>query len=611
MEATPVDPASTCWARTILAATLVLGALKVTCWGASVYFDLPRPDSALGLLALRDELMVAALLALVVHFVPLLRPVAALVLHVTVVAYALLTVSFFAWKGYVRLELIRLDQWKHTKESFFDLLLGAHGLALVGILAVYALLVFALPKSSGAIVARRRGVLGLVAVAVTHAGLAWAVVPHTPYYDVTRSPLRLLFEDASARTQAWRLEPGAPVGPPPLDLAGPRAPEYAPLVDAVATRRPLNVVVFFWESARARNLPAYGYGRETTPFLSSILDRATVFERFYAHDPRSVKSLEAFMLGVYPGAEWEALTWHHADIPGPDVASLFRDAGYRTFLGYSSLLTFDNQGEFLDRRGFESVFCTNEGFGDDRRLGPELGRFIDEQAPGTPFFATLWSVRAHHPYELPDGVPLPFGRRTQIDKYDNAIAATDAATRDVMQVLEARGLADRTVIVIVGDHGEVFGEHRHDTIGHGHYLFEESLHVRFIVVHPSGTPAPRRDPRPFQIKDIGPSVLDLAGLPARLDVGRSVFRSYGTYPVYFNNSFDGQKLGLREEHFKYTIDVAIDRRELYDLAADPDERDNLVERDPARAAALERSLGRWYHWNAAHLRDKIAGLTEP
>jgi arylsulfatase A-like enzyme len=162
--------------------------------------------------------------------------------------------------------------------------------------------------------------------------------------------------------------------------------------------------------------------------------------------------------------------------------------------------------------------------------------------------------------------------------------------------------------VVVGDHGEVFGEHRHDSFGHGQYLYEESVHVPFALLHPSLFDGLPPEPRPFQLKDVGPTILDLAGLDPRMNLGRSALRGYrDDQPVFLNNCFSGQRLGLRDGRWKLQLDLAVDGHELYDLEADPEERVDRSAAEPARVAAMQARIESWYVWHQAWLRDHMRG----
>ena len=161
-----------------------------------------------------------------------------------------------------------------------------------------------------------------------------------------------------------------------------------------------------------------------------------------------------------------------------------------------------------------------------------------------PWFLFLWVLDPHDPYFPPDGYdrwrdPSYDGkidgssesiRRVRseadvqrlIDLYDGEIAYTDAQFGLLVDELKAMGLYDDTLIVVVGDHGEAFGDH--GDFVHGHLAYDEIMHVPMIMKFPSEPPS-----RPFaihgshqtngreagalaQLTDVAPTVLDALGL---------------------------------------------------------------------------------------------------
>jgi len=132
-----------------------------------------------------------------------------------------------------------------------------------------------------------------------------------------------------------------------------------------------------------------------------------------------------------------------------------------------------NQRAFLANRGFD-VTQDHHEFGcealasswgcQDRYLVDATLRFADER-PGEPFFVMAWSSGSHHPYEPDPSAPfVDFfeGRPLPIDDYDlgrylNTLLEADRQLGRLLEGLRARGLADDTLVVVTGDHGEAFG----------------------------------------------------------------------------------------------------------------------------------------------------------
>ncbi len=608
--ARPLSVADAGAARAVVVVGAALLLSKVVCWVAMSARGSRLPEGWARAFALRDE---AAMVAILIGCLWLTSGVRwrhatlpiVLAAHATAMVSLVLAAACVLRGALLRWELLAFVQWRQLGESITSVLAGTPGIALAAGLVTYVLAATKIPVSR----IGGRGRMGALAVICALYGMAGTLAPPSPgARELTWAPLITFLRPAPLST-VWGSS--AFVAPAcPVDLEGARMARYEPVLTAARSKGPLNVLVFFWESVRAQNLSLYGYKRPTTPFLDSAASRSLVFDGLYAHDPRTIRALTSFLLGVYPETTWEAVSWHHPDVAGPDLAGRFRHAGWATALVYNSSLKFDNQGPFLRHRGFDTILAPEEGATpDDRTIVRQFASFLDGLTPSSkPFFGVLWGIWSHHPYRLPEGEPRPFGEESALDRYDNAIAANDRLTREVMVLLAARNLQDRTVVVVMGDHGEAFGEHHGDAGGHGNYLYEESLRVPLVFLHPTLFEGLPRDGRLFQTKDLGASLLDLAGLPPTLGQSRSVFRSYQRHPVFFNNRFGHHWVGVRDGDWKLVVDRDDESgatRSLFALDQDPSERVNLIQQEPARASALEVQLRQWYLWNEQQASQRM------
>ena len=96
----------------------------------------------------------------------------------------------------------------------------------------------------------------------------------------------------------------------------------------------------------------------------------------------------------------------------------------------------------------------------------------------------------------------------------------DAALGALIHGLEARGLEDRTLWIILGDHGEAFGQHE-GNYGHTFQLFDENVRVPFVVAAPGLLSHTLRARRVVSLLDTAPTVLDLLGMDAPRQVSRA------------------------------------------------------------------------------------------
>src|SRR5947207_503327 len=240
----------------------------------------------------------------------------------------------------------------------------------------------------------------------------------------------------------------------------------------------------------------------SAPNLSKLAQNGIWYRQADAAAPLTLPSHATILSGLLPP--------HHGlrnngigTFPERDtLATVFARAGYRTGAFVSAFI--------LDRRfGLSRGFETYDdaiardpndakvSFEAERRGGETVDRALEWLArpDARPWFAWVHLYDAHAPYAPP--APFP-------QTYDGEIAYVDA------QVGRLLGAIDRnkTLVIVVGDHGEALGEHGELT--HGLLLYEPTLHVPLIVAAPSLPPRVVREP--FSTVDVAPTIARLAGL---------------------------------------------------------------------------------------------------
>jgi arylsulfatase A-like enzyme len=174
----------------------------------------------------------------------------------------------------------------------------------------------------------------------------------------------------------------------------------------------------------------------------------------------------------------------------------------------------------------------------------------------------------------------------------------------LLNALEATGVADDTLVVLTGDHGESLTEH--DIYFDHHGLYEPTIHVPLILRHPGRIGAGATLPPLVQHLDVAPTLLEAVGapIPAAME-GRSLWplasgkaQTGGWERVVCCESTWQSKWALRTDDRKLILARSPDRhnmpmRELYDLEADPGETRNLAQERPGEADRLEAELEAW------------------
>jgi phosphoglycerol transferase MdoB-like AlkP superfamily enzyme len=405
----------------------------------------------------------------------------------------------------------------------------------------------------------------------------------------------------------------APLGlrqTPPLTLTLRRAPATTKTRTPPA-RRPPNVILLVLESVAARWTGVSGGHYDTTPTLKSELAHSLEGGSFYAHVGRSSNALASMLLSVYPRLDFRDFTEEYPLVARTSLASVFRDRGYRTSFITPSDMTWAGWRSFVQARGFGEVrdyhdlpcekTVTSWGV-EDRCLVDGLIQFIDRNA-ALPFFVMAWTQQTHHPYEPTPGVPMldllkePSPDAYDLGRYLNVLHETDRQLARLFDAVRRAHLADDTLIVVLGDHGQAFG-FPHDSYLQGRTVYEEDVHVPLMFWFPRRYRAPVQSSVVGGQVDLAPTIAELAGLPAAADwQGSSLFDSRHPPRAYFYVAQDEFKLGVRDGNWKYIIDLRAGAEELYDLEHDPTEQHNVAAADPVRSARLRQRLAAWAEAN--------------
>ena len=389
-----------------------------------------------------------------------------------------------------------------------------------------------------------------------------------------------------------------------------------------ANGRVRNVVLFVLESVAASYTGPYGARFGATPRLDSALDRAATFTNVYAHCPTTPSSLASLLLSLYPALSYQSLTEEHPEVTFPSLPSELSRRGYRTAFFSSADARFQRGDVFLAHRGFDriqdyrSLRCSgpilrasSERFplldGVDDMCTAEAFRSWLPETAGVPFFAVFWTMMTHFPY-FAAGPERSYGVSDRsFNRYLNGLARSDEALGSVLDALAARGLARSTLVVVLGDHGETFGQHHQR--GHGLRVYEENLHIPLVLICPDLFRGERLATVGGMI-DVAPTALDVLGYPAPAPwQGRSLFRDDRSGRVYFYAPFGPSLFGLRDGDRKVIFDADQGETEVYDLAADPLERANRAADSPELARAGGDRLAAWAQYQEKYLRDVVGG----
>ena len=153
-------------------------------------------------------------------------------------------------------------------------------------------------------------------------------------------------------------------------------------------------------------------------------------------------------------------------------------------------------------------------------------------------------------------------------------------------------MADHTLFVIFGDHAEAFGQHD-GNYGHSLFLYEENIHVPYVISAPGLISGQVRDSETLSLIDTAPTILDLLGLEAPAGYqGESALAGKPSMALFYTD-YSLSLMGLRDECWKYLYELDSGRSKLFDLCQDPSETKDLSELYPERITAYRGRVERW------------------
>ena len=411
---------------------------------------------------------------------------------------------------------------------------------------------------------------------------------------------------------------------PPTDLAIPR------------------VLLITVDTLRRDAVSAYNPDAPPTPNIDSLAIEGVRFTQAYGPSPWTLPSVASFMTGVTPDVHGVTTPTSIVSEDFTTLAEHFAEGGYATAaFGTNHFLrdqTNLNQG--FDRYDFYPKPST----GETRSLGGKLARrliYKQVEKQGTadeltdlawnwmveqrdaPWFLWLHFFDPHTPYQPPASV-LPghplferFGTaffkkgdalignfgRTDEERlwtrmlYDGEVRHVDQQLGMLLSKMRNIGLYDDTLILFSTDHGEEFWDH--DAFEHGHTLYNELIWNPLIIKAP-GTAGGRTVDTPVPTAALAPTLLDLCTSPYAVEnfscrsfapLVRQGAEAYGAETIQAGSLVRAlPKTGLIFNGFKYIQWLDDGREELYDLDADPEERQPVTAAQPGKVMEARRRL---------------------
>jgi choline-sulfatase len=372
--------------------------------------------------------------------------------------------------------------------------------------------------------------------------------------------------------------------------------QEAPPARAIAQ----NVLLITIDTLRADRVGIYGATNVETPNIDRLAREGALARNATAHVPLTRPSHVSMFTGLYPaehGIRDNVSPGLSPEIPV--LAERFKARGDATAAFVSSVVLTRQAGL---ARGFDHYSDRFEIGEDDARFLNTIQKRGDEvtseaaawmRSQKGRFFTWVHLYDPHDPYEPPGRYAVQYADRP----YDGEVAWSDELVGRLLAALADANVADRTLVVVTSDHGEGLGEHGEDV--HGYFVYETTLHVPLVMRGPGVEPGTVIDGVVRSV-DLFPTMLEIAGLGQDIppNSGRSLRAALAGERLEEEPAFAESLVPLvhygwsdlrvvRDGRWKY---ILAPRAELYDLARDPGELQNLADAEPARARAMRAGL---------------------
>ena len=338
-----------------------------------------------------------------------------------------------------------------------------------------------------------------------------------------------------------------------------------------AIGRGFNLIVIQMESTSAAHLD-----RQSTPNLMRLAEHGVSFRNHYTVWAETSKATYALYYSDYLadfGASLREL--YHRPMPQPALAEALKQAGYRTGLFHSGFLSFADLRYLFEDKGFDTTIDARDlwegkgslpwSWGVPEEMAVEaMVRWI-KQRPDAPFFALYATMYPHHPYESPEQ-GRKFPNDTWLNRYRNSLHYVDAQIGMLMQALEEQGLAERTIIAVVGDHGETVSTY---PVGHGLAMTLEEMRTPFILSNPRLFPAPAESRMSSNHLDFAPTLLAALGVASPDGwLGRNLLAEEVPNRLLFVTMAHSHLHGIVDGNVEYVVDPQRRHDGLFELSAE-------------------------------------------
>jgi len=370
-----------------------------------------------------------------------------------------------------------------------------------------------------------------------------------------------------------------------------------------------HIVFVFMESFRAKSSAVCDVRApfELTPCFNQIAREGVLWRQFYCASARSYKAIIASLFGISCKKDEQAFHKAH-NFPLRGLPEILKEEGYFNALLQGGDLSFDCMGEFAKAHAFDLMEGMQEiaagvqpafqgsfwGVNDELLMRRAVQVLKQRDREATPSFINLFTISNHHPWRLTsEGLASDLEKKIFYPtdnpyeaRFQKTLHYADRCLGWLVNELEKEGLLEKSLLFILGDHGQPFSEHGEKFLDRDG-LYEEQVKVPLLLLAKGQGIEPQKIDEVASQEDLVATVLDLLGIETfHHSLGRSLCREQKETVAMFHSPFFPHRIGVRKNQWKWIYHPETKEEELYDLRIDPSEIKNLAREELMTLNAL-------------------------
>jgi len=321
-----------------------------------------------------------------------------------------------------------------------------------------------------------------------------------------------------------------------------------------------NVLIFIFESL-SWDYSSFSDEHDNTPHFKNLANDSVEFLNMNAYTPHSSKSIFSIICGSPPLLN-RAILETSSNLEVTCLPELFKQHHYSPYFIQTATGTFESRARLVNTMGFDYFYAREDlrskkiGYlsSDDSKLFDKYREKSNPSKPSDPFFLTLFTSSAHHPYAFSKNNRINSNNTSDFQRYLKLQKKADDTLGRIIKDLKQNNLYDNTLIIAVADHGEGFGIN--NIKQHDNNFYDEGVHVPAVIKFPAQFKIkPKLITEQFSLVDLSHYVIDQLNTndPSYTLKNPSTFSHKKQNAVFMNCWYERKCFGWKEGELKTVV----------------------------------------------------------